>query len=93
MAGILLGETLFRHRIEADIRPFRDLMLVGVGDFLVAGLASETVFRSTSILLASYPDAIKAIRFSELVRSLDWKTFWSLCLERMGLNDLFSVFA
>jgi len=27
MAGMLLGETLFRHQIEADIRPFRDLML------------------------------------------------------------------
>lgn len=27
MAGALLGETLFRHQIEADIRPFRDLML------------------------------------------------------------------
>ena len=27
MAGVLLGETLFRHQIEADIRPFRDLML------------------------------------------------------------------
>lgn len=26
MAGMLLGETLFRHQIEADIRPFRDLM-------------------------------------------------------------------
>jgi CPA2 family monovalent cation:H+ antiporter-2 len=27
MAGMLLGETMFRHQIEADIRPFRDLML------------------------------------------------------------------
>lgn len=27
MAGALLGETLFRRQIEADIRPFRDLML------------------------------------------------------------------
>jgi CPA2 family monovalent cation:H+ antiporter-2 len=27
MAGMLLGETLFRHQIESDIRPFRDLML------------------------------------------------------------------
>jgi CPA2 family monovalent cation:H+ antiporter-2 len=27
MAGMLLGESLFRHQIEADIRPFRDLML------------------------------------------------------------------
>jgi CPA2 family monovalent cation:H+ antiporter-2 len=27
MAGMLLGETPFRHQVEADIRPFRDLML------------------------------------------------------------------
>ncbi|EKF9437435.1 cation:proton antiporter [Vibrio cholerae] len=27
MAGALLGETRFRHQIEADIRPFKDLML------------------------------------------------------------------
>lgn len=27
MAGMLLGETQFRHQLEADIRPFRDLML------------------------------------------------------------------
>lgn len=27
MAGMLIGETLFRHQIESDIRPFRDLML------------------------------------------------------------------
>ncbi len=27
MAGMLLGETLFRHQVEADIRPFRDIML------------------------------------------------------------------
>ena len=27
MAGMLLSETHFRHQVEADIRPFRDLML------------------------------------------------------------------
>tara|TARA_R110001599_G_scaffold353733_1_gene595915 strand:+ start:9247 stop:11214 length:1968 start_codon:yes stop_codon:yes gene_type:complete len=27
MAGMLLGETVFRHQLETDIRPFRDLML------------------------------------------------------------------
>ena len=27
MAGMLLGETSFRYQLEADIRPFRDLML------------------------------------------------------------------
>lgn len=27
MAGIMLGETEFRHQIEAEIRPFRDILL------------------------------------------------------------------
>lgn len=27
MAGMLLGETEFRHQVEADIRPFRDVLL------------------------------------------------------------------
>ncbi len=27
MAGMLLGETVFRHQLETDIRPFRDLLL------------------------------------------------------------------
>ncbi|WJW76388.1 cation:proton antiporter [Thiohalobacter sp. IOR34] len=27
MAGMLLGETEFRHQVEADVRPFRDLLL------------------------------------------------------------------
>jgi CPA2 family monovalent cation:H+ antiporter-2 len=27
LAGIILGETEFRHQIEADIRPFRDVLL------------------------------------------------------------------
>lgn len=36
LAGLLLGESDFRHRIEDDIRPFRDLM-VGVF-FITTGL-------------------------------------------------------
>jgi len=27
LAGIMLGETEYRHQIEADIRPFRDVLL------------------------------------------------------------------
>lgn len=27
LAGMMLGETEFRHQIEADVRPFRDIML------------------------------------------------------------------
>ena len=27
LAGMMLGDTRFRHQLEADIRPFRDLLL------------------------------------------------------------------
>ena len=33
LAGMLLGETAYRHQVEADVRPFRDLLL---GLFFVA---------------------------------------------------------
>lgn len=39
LAGMVIGETDFRHRIEDDIRPFRDL-LVGVF-FVTVGMATD----------------------------------------------------
>jgi len=50
MAGMLLGETMFRHQVEADIRPFRDLML---GLFLPLSACSSTRRRFSHRLLAS----------------------------------------
>ena len=45
MAGMLLGETHFRHQVEADIRPFRDLMLgvffISIGMQLAPGVLLE----------------------------------------------------
>ncbi|MCC6076233.1 cation:proton antiporter [Pseudomonas sp. GCM10022188] len=48
LAGMLLGESHYRHQIEADIRPFRDVLLglffvsvgmyINVGQFLSDGL-------------------------------------------------------
>ncbi len=47
MAGMLLGETEFRHQVEADIRPFRDVLL---------GLFFVTI--GMLLDLASLPDII-----------------------------------
>ncbi len=49
MAGMMLGETHFRHQIEADIRPFRDLML-GIF-FMSIGMQLDPAVLTASPLL------------------------------------------
>ncbi|AFT71549.1 Transporter, CPA2 family [Alloalcanivorax dieselolei B5] len=65
LAGMMLGESHFRHQIEADIRPFRDLLLglffMGVGMlvspqlfakhwyWILLGAAALMVFKSVLI--------------------------------------------
>ncbi|GIX30878.1 MAG: potassium transporter Kef [Porticoccaceae bacterium] len=59
MAGALLGETPFRHQLEADIRPFRDTMLglffatVGLGfdPDALAGSAPATAVVVAALLI------------------------------------------
>lgn len=49
LAGLLLSETEYRHQVEADIRPFRGLLL-GLF-FLTVGLAVDLVVVADSWLL------------------------------------------
>ncbi|MCL7463285.1 monovalent cation:proton antiporter family protein [Pseudomonas sp. NW5] len=58
LAGMLLGESHYRHQIEADIRPFRDVLLglffVSVGMLIDLGLFAShglTILAMTLILL------------------------------------------
>jgi len=67
LAGMMLGETEFRHQIEADIRPFRDVLLglffITIGmeldiqrlpelaPWVVLLLAAILLFKSTTITL------------------------------------------
>jgi len=69
VAGMMLGETEFRHQVEADIRPFRDMLLglffVTVGmlvdfdelqpviGYVIAGGLGLVVFKLVSITLLS----------------------------------------
>ncbi|WP_197468551.1 cation:proton antiporter, partial [Alcanivorax sp. HI0083] len=45
LAGMMLGESHFRHQIEADLRPFRDLLLglffISVGMLVDPNLFAE----------------------------------------------------
>ncbi len=59
MAGMLLGETPFRHQIEADIRPFRDLML---------GLFLATIGMQLDLqTLVAMPDAVLLVLVAAVV--------------------------
>jgi CPA2 family monovalent cation:H+ antiporter-2 len=49
LAGMMLGESSFRHQLEADIRPFRDLLLglffISIGMLIDVQLLAEYWFR------------------------------------------------
>ncbi len=63
MAGMLLGETEFRHQIEADIRPFRDLML---GLFFISiGIQLEP-----SVFLDSFSAVVAIVAITLLLKPL-----------------------
>jgi len=72
IAGITLGESRYRHQIEADIRPFRDVLLglffVGVGALLDAPILlahGPALLLATLVLLC-----IKAALIALLARAL-----------------------
>jgi CPA2 family monovalent cation:H+ antiporter-2 len=72
MAGMLLGETPFRHQIEATVRPFRDLMLgfffATIGMQLDPGVLVAMPGAVAAVLLAVV--AGKALLLAPLLRAL-----------------------
>ncbi|MEO1766615.1 cation:proton antiporter [Thiobacter aerophilum] len=82
LAGIVLGESDFRHRMEDDIRPFRDVLLslffitvglqVDAGQFLAAPLAVLAWFAALVPLkiLLNWP----ALRLAGLSRADAWRS-------------------
>ena len=50
LAGMLLGESSYRHQIEADIRPFRDILL-GVFFVSIGMLIDLKIFQSHGLLI------------------------------------------
>ncbi|MBI5449765.1 MAG: cation:proton antiporter [Gammaproteobacteria bacterium] len=72
LAGMMLGETEFRHQVEVDIRPFRDVLLglffVTIGMMLNIGLLPQIVL--WVLLLALAIVLLKAVLISVLMRLL-----------------------
>lgn len=82
LAGMMLGETEFRHQVESSIRPFRDVLLglffVGVG-MLIAPASLPRILHwavlGTLLLLASKIAIVALIvRGSGMNAAVAWRT-------------------
>ncbi|VAX08472.1 Inner membrane protein, KefB/KefC family [hydrothermal vent metagenome] len=84
VAGMMLGETEFRHQVEAEIRPFRDLLLglffITIGMLLNVGLLPE--LWPQILLLLALLLIFKLILIGGLCRLAGWDNAISL---RTGL--------
>ncbi|MGF7453918.1 monovalent cation:proton antiporter-2 (CPA2) family protein [Pasteurella bettyae] len=74
MAGVLLSESSFRHQLEADIEPFRGLLLglffLGVGMSLDLSLVMKNFrFIIMSVLLLMLANAIGIFMIGRLTRA------------------------
>lgn len=82
LAGMMLGETEFRHQVEATVRPFRDVLLglffVGVGmliDPMVLPGIWHWVLLGTVVLLASkILLVVQIVRWSGIDPLTAWRT-------------------
>ncbi|MCF5667827.1 sodium:proton antiporter, partial [Pseudomonas marginalis] len=80
LAGMLLGESHYRHQIEADIRPFRDILL-GLFFVSIGMLIDLQLFVSHSLLILGLTLALMLIKgcvVAALVklRGSDGETAW-----------------
>ena len=88
LAGMMLGETEFRHQVESTIRPFRDVLLglffVGIGMLLDPSsipqighwaLAGAAVLLFTKTVLVA-----QIVRFAGIDALTAWRTGWLLAV-------------
>ncbi|QCD44884.1 cation:proton antiporter [Campylobacter mucosalis] len=86
LAGMLMAETEYKHRIEADLIPFRDLLLglffISVGMQINTTLIYENLFIIVSLLIGAMSIKILVIfmlLITYLSRRVSIKTALSLC--------------
>ncbi|EPL04319.1 monovalent cation:proton antiporter family protein [Pseudomonas sp. CF161] len=80
LAGMLLGESHYRHQIEADIRPFRDILL-GLFFVSIGMLIDLQLFASHGLLILGLTLALLLIKGSVVaillkLRGSDGETAW-----------------
>ncbi|WP_339454253.1 cation:proton antiporter [Pseudomonas sp. EA_5y_Pfl2_R50] len=84
LAGMLLGESHYRHQIEADIRPFRDILL-GVFFVSIGMLIDLQLFVSHSLLIFGLTIGLMLIKGIVLALLVKWRGSDSETAWRSGL--------
>jgi CPA2 family monovalent cation:H+ antiporter-2 len=72
LAGMLLGESHYRHQIEADIRPFRDILL-GVFFVSIGMLIDLQLFISHSVLILGLTLGLMLIKGTVVALLIKWR--------------------
>ncbi|MGF6329547.1 CPA2 family monovalent cation:H+ antiporter-2 [Pseudomonas sp. BS3782 TE3695] len=72
LAGMLLGESHYRHQIEADIRPFRDILL-GVFFVSIGMLIDLRLFASHGLLILSLTLGLLLIKGTVVALLVKWR--------------------
>jgi CPA2 family monovalent cation:H+ antiporter-2 len=84
LAGMLLGESHYRHQIEADIRPFRDILL-GVFFVSIGMLIDLQLFVSHSLLIVALTLGLMVIKGIVVALLVKWRGSDSETAWRSGL--------
>lgn len=72
LAGMLLGESHYRHQIEADIRPFRDILL-GVFFVSIGMLIDLHLFASHGLLILGMTLGLLLIKGCVVALLVKWR--------------------
>lgn len=72
LAGMLLGESHYRHQIEADIRPFRDILL-GVFFVSIGMLIDLRLFASHGLLILGLTLGLLLIKGCVVALLVKWR--------------------
>ncbi|RLU13557.1 sodium:proton antiporter [Pseudomonas prosekii] len=84
LAGMLLGESHYRHQIEADIRPFRDILL-GLFFVSIGMLINLQLFASDGLLILGMTLGLLVIKGSVVALLVKWRGSDSETAWRSGL--------
>ncbi|MGY3171471.1 CPA2 family monovalent cation:H+ antiporter-2 [Pseudomonas sp. TE12234] len=84
LAGMLLGESHYRHQIEADLRPFRDILL-GVFFISIGMLIDLRLFASHGLLILGLTLALLLIKGSVVALLVKWRVSDGETAWRSGL--------
>lgn len=84
LAGMLLGESHYRHQIEADIRPFRDILL-GLFFVSIGMLIDLQLFASHSLQIIGMTLGLMVIKGLVVTLLVKWRGSDSETAWRSGL--------